>query len=166
MPTDWNAIAAYLEQQRLLLVSAESCTAGEVAALMARMDASARWLQCSFVIDHPGAENLVLGVAETTIRRFGATSEQVALETAIAALDQSSANFAIANVGHAASGRVCFAWAMLAAGWVRSSTETRLFRGSADEVRRLAADYAVEQLPARHQELTRREQDELRRRFA
>lgn len=166
MATDWNAIAAYLEEQRLLLVSAESCTAGEVAALMGAMEGSARWLQCSFVIDEPGAVSEVLGVAETTVRRFGAASEQVALETAIAALDHSSANFSIANVGHADSGRVCFAWAILAAGWVRSSTETRLFRGGAGEVRRMAAEHAVSQLQSRHQELARREREELRRRFA
>ncbi|MBP0599196.1 CinA family protein [Herbaspirillum sp. LeCh32-8] len=166
MPTDWNAIAVYLQQQRLLLASVESCTSGEVAARLGAMDASARWLQCSFVIDGPGAERQVLGVAQTTLQRFGRTSEEVAMEAAIAALDQSSANFALANVGHADSGRVCFAWAMLAAGWVRTCTETLLFRGGADEVRRMVADHAVAQLPARHQELARREQEELRRRFA
>lgn len=166
MLIDWNTIATYVQQQRLLLVSAESCTAGEVAALLGALEGSARWLQCSFVVDQPGAEHLVLGVADTTIRRFGAASEEVAVEAAIAALDQSSANFAIANAGHAASGRVCFAWAMLAAGWVRTSTATCTLRGDVAEVRRLAAEYAVSQLPLRHQALMLGEREELRSRFA
>lgn len=164
--TDWNAIANYLGEQRLSLVSVESCTAGEVAALLGAMEGSACWLQCSFVVDGPGAESLVLGVATTTVRRFGAASEEVAVEAAIAALDQSSANFAIANVGHSASGHVCFAWVMLAAGWVRSSAETRSFDGDVEDVRRRAAEYAIAKLPECHQELLRREREELRRRFA
>jgi PncC family amidohydrolase len=166
MTTDWNAIGAYLEDHGLVLASAESCTAGAVAQLLGGLEGGGRWLQCSFIVDAPHAEQLVLGVSEASIRRHGLVSEPVAVEMAIAALDHSNANLAIANVGRAETGAVCFAWAMLAAGWVRSSATTRVFQGSPDEVRRMAAQFAIAELPARHQELVRREQEELRRRFA
>jgi PncC family amidohydrolase len=152
----------YLNAHDLQVVTAESCTAGLVAAKLGAIPGCGDWLDCSYVTYSPQAKNRILGVRFDTIERCNLTSEAVAREMAEGALQASPANVAISNTGVAGPGpgeggipvgTVCFGWAFRHDGQVRVFTETRHFDGDRNAVREAAADHAIARIPALHAQL-------------
>lgn len=154
-----QGIVDYLKDNELVLATAESCTAGLVASELARVPGSGGCLDCGLAVYSPESKNRYLQVRFETMDRYGLTSEQVALEMALGALNRNSADAAIANTGLAGPGpgddgtpvgTICFAWAFRCGDKTYSFTETRCFDGERNEVRLIAAHYSLEQLPYYH----------------
>ncbi len=145
--------ARFMEQHRLRLVTAESCTAGLIAATLADIPGAGALLDCAFVVYSPEAKHRCVGVSETTLTRCNLTSEAVAREMALGAARRSPANVAIANTGvtdavddEIPAGTQCFAW-VFKTGTADAHpvvySETRRFNGDRHTLRRAAADYAL-----------------------
>jgi PncC family amidohydrolase len=150
-------VVSFLSSRGLKLATAESCTAGYIASLVSSVPGSGSCLDVGFVTYSPSGKAGFLGVRKETMDRYGLTSEQVAKEMAEGALLQEacSADVAVANTGVADAapgdgpppGTQCFAWAWRARdGEIVTFTETRVFEGERNEVRRAAALYALSRL--------------------
>ena len=149
-----RAAARFLEDNKLVLVTAESCTAGLIASRVAAAPGAGRVLESAFVVYDPKVKHRYLGVKKSTLERFNLTSEAVALEMARGALAQSDANLAIANTGVAddsdpaiPAGTQCFAWGFRDGSRTQVFTETKRFAGERNAIREAAADYALERVP-------------------
>lgn len=151
-------VVNFLSKYNLRLTTAESCTAGLIASLVADFSGSGSVLDCGFLVYSPQAKNRCLGVSLQTIERYGLTSEEVAREMAIGALQKSCADNALANVGLAEAddgmdGVQCFACAIRLNGHQGVVSETLQFDGPRNEVRQAAARYALLQLPYYYERL-------------
>ncbi|MGZ9893812.1 CinA family protein [Bordetella bronchiseptica] len=152
--------ALYMQEQRLTLVTAESCTAGLIASLLAEEPGAGALLDCAYVVYSPQAKTRCLGVAPDMLRRHNLTSEAVARAMALGAARHSDANVAIANTGVAdepadgtPAGTQCYAW-LFKAGPADAQptvyTETARFDGARNTIRRDSARYALQRLPHYH----------------
>lgn len=167
IPMQLKKLLAYLKEHDLVVATAESCTAGLIAGRMADASGVGSSLQVGFVVYSPEAKCHCLGVSSQTIERFGLTSEEVAREMALGALERSDASIAVADTGLAdappegsdiPAGTVCFAWAVRDNGEARVFSETKRFDGSRNVVRRSAADHALERVPHYYEEAGKPEQ--------
>lgn len=150
-------IANYLVENDLKLATAESCTAGLAISELSRIPGVGKAIDCGLGVYSPEAKNRYLNVSFETIDKYGLTSEAVALEMAIGALNNNNADVAIANTGIAGPGggdddipigTVCFSWAFRLGDSTYQYAETRQFDGDRNEVRLAAAHYVLEQIPA------------------
>ncbi len=133
-----------------MLSTAESCTGGMVAAAMTSIAGSSAWFERGFVTYSNQSKVEMLGVAPDVIGQHGAVSIETAAAMAQGALAASHAQIAlsitgIAGPGGAVDGKpvgtVCFGWA--GEGLV-TATETCLFAGDRDAVRRQSALHALQ----------------------
>jgi nicotinamide-nucleotide amidase len=152
-------VAAYMSDHGLVLTTAESCTAGLIAAHLADVRGAGSLLECAFVVYTPEAKQRRLGVKPETIAQFNLTSEEVAREMAQGALRHSGANVAIANTGvtdgtdpDIPAGTQCFAWFFAARDGQPEKllSETRRFSGGRNRIREDAAVHALSQIPVKH----------------
>jgi nicotinamide-nucleotide amidase len=150
----------FLEKYNLTLTTAESCTAGLMAAQMADFPGCGTVLESAYVVYSPNAKNRCLGVLYETIETYGLTSEEVAREMAVGALRASGASIVIANTGVAdgsaagvEKGTVCFACAMQIAEHQGVVSETMLFEGERNVIRQEAARFGLLQLPYYYERL-------------
>jgi PncC family amidohydrolase len=162
-----QSVLRYLQDNGLKLVTAESCTAGLIASMLADEPGSGSWLECAFVTYSPQAKVALLGVRQETIDRYNLTSEEVAREMAEGALKASRANVAIADTGVAGpgageggipAGTICFAWAFERDGGVQTFSETRKFDGDRNAIRQAGAEYAIARIWQHHNEAVREKQ--------
>ncbi len=142
----------FLVAQKLTLATAESCTAGMQASMLADVPGCGSVLQTGYVVYSKESKQMCLGVSLHTIELFGLTSEEVAREMATGALKRSKAKIALANTGLAESddalnGVVCFACAMKCQGQAVVVSETLRFEGDRNDVRRAAARYGLLRIP-------------------
>lgn len=112
-------VGAALQQHRLLLVTAESCTGGGIAAAITDIAGSSAWFECGFVTYSNRAKQQLLGVPEALLAQHGAVSEAVVAAMTAGALANSGAQLAVAVSGIAGPGggspvkpvgSVWFAW--------------------------------------------------------
>jgi nicotinamide-nucleotide amidase len=92
-------VAADMQQHRLMLVSAESCTGGWIAKTLTDLSGSSAWFDAGVVTYSYEAKESLLGVRRGTLERTGAVSEETALEMASGALDRFRAGVAVAVTG-------------------------------------------------------------------
>ena len=152
------SIADYLKQKSLLLSTAESCTAGQMIALLASIPGAGALLESGYVVYSPEAKQRILHVDGETIKTFGLTSEEVAWEMARGAIDGGPANIAIATTGVAGPdpidgiepGTVCIAWIFEYQSRSFSFTQTRHFIGSRLEGQIAASLHALTLIPHFH----------------
>ena len=155
-------VAAYMHEQSLTLVTAESCTAGLIAATLADIPGAGALLDCAFVAYSPQAKQQCLGVSARTLQRHNLTSEAVAREMALGAARNSPANVAISNTGvtddtddEIPAGTQCYAW-VFKAGPADASpavyTETMRFIGDRNTIRRASAGHALARLVDYHRQ--------------
>lgn len=148
----------FLARNNLVMTTAESATAGLIAALVADIPGCAAVFDSGFVVYSVDAKKSQLGVDPQTIERFGLTSEEVAREMARGALARSGATIALANTGMASAdseldGVMCFACAMEVAGHIAAVSETVKFEGERNKVRTAAARHALLHLPDYYERL-------------
>lgn len=134
-----------------MIATAESCTGGLVAGAITAISGSSAWFERGFVTYSNLAKEQQLGVAPSTIERFGAVSEEAALEMAQGALRGAPAQWAVAVTGIAGPeggspdkpvGTVWFAWA----GPHHLQTLKRQFDGDRTAVREASVRVALEGL--------------------
>jgi nicotinamide-nucleotide amidase len=122
-------------------VTAESCTAGEIASSLAGVPGSGPCFDVGFVTYSPTGKAGFLGVRNETMDEYGLTSEPVAREMTEGALQQEacSADVAVSSTGVAdevpsggpPAGTQCFAWSYrMLDGRLGTFSETRLFNGA------------------------------------
>ncbi len=138
-----------MRQQRLTLVTAESCTGGWVGEVVTAVPGSSQWYDRGFITYSNAAKMALLGVQPETLDRWGAVSEQTVREMAEGALSHSDANIALSVSGIAGPGggspnkpvgTVCFGWA------VRSGpvwSQVRHFPGDRQMIRRQAVQASL-----------------------
>lgn len=153
-------VVNFLRKYQLKLTTAESCTAGLMAALIAGISGSGEVLDSGYVTYSPIAKQKCLRVDAQTIATFGLTSEEVAREMAMGALLASGADIALSNTGltdtegeSGEEGVLCFACAMTLADHSGVVSETVHFSGARSEVRVAAAHHALLQLPYYYERL-------------
>jgi nicotinamide-nucleotide amidase len=110
-----------LKAHGLMLTLAESCTGGMVAQTITEVAGSSAWFDRGFVTYSNAAKTEMLGVSTETLEKFGAVSEQTAVEMASGALLHSHAHISASITGIAGPsggsvekpvGLVWFAWAI------------------------------------------------------
>lgn len=151
-------LCRFMSAQSLLLATAESCTAGLIAAHLADVPGAGSLLDCAFVVYSPEAKQRVLSVSEETLAHYNLTSEEVAREMAQGVLSYTQATVIIANTGVTddtdpaiPAGTQCFAWLFRGRdGPDRLFSETRQFSGDRNQIREDAAVYALMQIPDLH----------------
>jgi nicotinamide-nucleotide amidase len=98
IPDLWLELAASLGERCIasetVLVGAESCTGGLIAATITSVSGSSAWFDRGFTTYSNDAKVAMLGVREATIRALGAVSEETASEMARGALANSNATLA------------------------------------------------------------------------
>ena len=131
------------------LVTAESCTGGWVAMALTAVAGSSDWFERGYVTYSNAAKREDLGVAEATLARHGAVSEQTAREMAAGALNKGGGQVALAITGVAGPtggtpakpvGTVCFAWT----DGSKMVSETKRFDGDRERVRRQSVERSLQ----------------------
>ena len=93
------ALAHALRERGWMMVSAESCTGGLIAAACTAVAGSSDWFERGFVTYSNDAKTDMLGVDAALINAHGAVSAEVAQAMAEGALAHSLADLAVAVTG-------------------------------------------------------------------
>ena len=88
-----------LKQRQLQLVTAESCTGGQLAQTITSVPGASTWFERGFITYSNLSKQQMLGVDETLLNRYGPVSEEVVLAMAGGALNKSPASVSIAITG-------------------------------------------------------------------
>ena len=92
-------VSEKLRKKGWMLVTAESCTGGMIAAAMTDLSGSSSVFERGFVTYSNQAKMDCLGVSPETLKKYGSVSQQTAIEMAQGALDNSQAKVSIAVTG-------------------------------------------------------------------
>lgn len=146
-----------LERLGARIACAESCTGGLLAAAFTSVEGSSRWFEAAYITYSNEAKQQDLNVSVETLKRYGAVSEETAIEMVNGVLERlSQASYAVSITGVAGPGggteakpvgMVCFAFAKrLTSGGIHSDAQTRHFIGTRGQVRQQAVDYVLDTL--------------------
>lgn len=149
-----ESLISYLQDNKLKLAVAESCTAGQIAALLGEHEGCGDCLEVGYVVYSATAKKALLGVTQEVIDKFTLTSEAVAKQMVVGAIKRSKASIGIATTGLIGDkpmdgiepGTVCFAWAAVYNKKIQTKTETVHFDGPRKKLQILAACYALKEL--------------------
>ncbi|MGC1854642.1 MAG: CinA family protein [Candidatus Aquirickettsiella sp.] len=96
---DAKKLGDKLKQHHLQLVTAESCTGGQLAQTITSVPGASTWFERGFVTYSNLSKQQMLGIDESLFKRCGPVSEEIVLAMAKGALDKSSAHISIAITG-------------------------------------------------------------------
>jgi nicotinamide-nucleotide amidase len=139
----------------VVLGTAESCTAGGIAAAITEVAGSSRWFDGGYVTYSNAAKQRMLGVSPQTLAREGAVSAAVVREMVAGVVSAGAVDWAVAVSGIAGPdggspekpvGLVWFAWGERGA---EAEVDSRVFPGGRQEVRSATVRHALEGLIAR-----------------
>jgi nicotinamide-nucleotide amidase len=148
-------VGRLIARQKIMLVTAESCTGGWIAEAVTSVAGSSAWFERGFVSYSNQAKQDMLGVSADTLNRFGAVSEEVVLEMARGAVQRSKAHLSVAVSGIAGPdggtlekpvGTVWVAWGQKLG---YAEAECFLFSGDRQAVREQTVIRALQGLIAR-----------------
>lgn len=94
-----QGILEALKAANMSIITAESCTAGMIAAVFSRCDGAGALMHGGFVTYTKAQKALALGVSPRLLEQHGAVNEPAALEMAAGALHRSPATLSIAVTG-------------------------------------------------------------------
>lgn len=145
----------FLKSNRLVITTAESCTAGKIITLLSEVEGSGSFIDSGYIVYSPEAKQRLLKVRAYTIETFNLTSCEVAREMAQGALCDSAADVAVATTGILGpddvegipAGTVCFAWGYRTPRGLRLFSRKERFTGSREQVQMYAAEHALKCLP-------------------
>lgn len=149
------ALAAELKAHGRRIATAESCTGGWIAKVCTDLAGSSAWFERGYVSYSNESKQELLGVRPALIHRFGAVSAEVAAAMAAGARQRADVDYALSVSGVAGPdggspdkpvGTVCFGWALTDS---ESETETLLFVGDRDAIRRQTVAYALKGILSR-----------------
>lgn len=137
-----------------MFACAESCTGGLLAAAMTSLPGSSAWFDRGFVTYSNIAKMQQLNVNAETLDRFGAVSEETAIEMAAGVLDAAPGVFlSISTTGIAGPdggtpgkpvGMVCFGFSQRAAQGVTTRAVTKVFEGDRTQIRAASVVFALQ----------------------
>lgn len=148
-------VGKMLSTARKTVVTAESCTAGLLSAMLTETPSSSAYFQGGWVVYSNKMKTENLGVPSGLIRKEGAVSEAVARKMAEGALKKAKSDFALALTGIAGPGggspekKVGTVWIALAQKKglkIQSYAKKNLFSGDRALVRERAAKTALNML--------------------
>jgi nicotinamide-nucleotide amidase len=87
------------KRKKLLVATAESCTAGLVAGTLTEVPGVSSMLDRGFITYSNEAKQEMLGVAKATLDKFGAVSKETAIEMAKGALARAPVDLTISVTG-------------------------------------------------------------------
>ena len=90
--------------RKLTIATAESCTAGLVAAALTEIPGSSDVVDRGYVTYSNEAKHAMLGVTLSTLDTFGAVSRETATAMAVGALENADVDLAVAITGIAGPG--------------------------------------------------------------
>lgn len=102
--SDAKKLGHKLKFLQLKLVTAESCTGGQLAQTITSVPGASKWFECGFVTYSILSKQQLLGIDESLLKQYGSVSEEVVLAMAKGALNKSSVQVSIAITGIAGSG--------------------------------------------------------------
>lgn len=97
-------VGSLLERRGRTLATAESCTAGLLAAAVTGVPGSSAWFRGGLVVYSDDLKQRLAGVAAATLTRHGAVSAEVASELALGARERCGADYGIGITGVAGPG--------------------------------------------------------------
>jgi nicotinamide-nucleotide amidase len=142
-------LSQILRQKKLMLTTAESCTAGMISAAITDLPGSSDILERGFITYSNQSKIDLLGVYATTLEAHGAVSEQTACAMAEGALRQSKGDVAVAVTGIAgpsggsAEKPVGLVFISVSLRGYETRVWKHLFKGNRADIRRAAALEAV-----------------------
>lgn len=149
-------LAELLTKHDKQLTVAESCTGGWVAKELTDLAGSSAWFERGFVTYSNQAKHEMLGVLESTLKTYGAVSEETVTEMAIGALKNSHADFSLSISGIAGPsggsaekpvGLVWFSWAAQENKKYKTLvTDKKIFTGDRNSVRQQAVEYVLNEI--------------------
>jgi nicotinamide-nucleotide amidase len=94
-----SSVVAKLKDRNLSVVTAESCTAGLLAALLSKAEGAGEVLKGGFVCYAKEQKTIALGVPADLLESKTAVAGEVATAMAVGALEHSTADIALAVTG-------------------------------------------------------------------
>lgn len=91
---------AFVDHQKTL-VTAESCTGGEIASRFTAIPGASKYFKGSIITYATSSKNDVLGIPATLIEEHSVVSEEITLQMALKAREMFKADIAIATTGNA-----------------------------------------------------------------
>lgn len=145
-----------LQRLQARMACAESCTGGLLAAALTHIAGASRWFEGGYITYSNEAKQSDLGVSAETLKRYGAVSEETAIEMANGVLERlAQVQYAVSITGVAGPdggteskpvGMVCFAFAQrLENGGVHSDAVTHHFTGDREQIREQAVSFVLDQ---------------------
>ena len=92
-------IASYLRKNKFSLAIAESCTGGLISSRMTDLSGSSEFIFANFVTYSNEAKMKYLNVSSETLEKYGAVSEQTAMEMVDGLSKNTGCDVAIATTG-------------------------------------------------------------------
>ncbi len=141
-------IVGLLQEKKLTLATAESCTGGMLASRIIDVPGVSEVFKAGFVTYANEAKQNLLGVKEDTLAQFGAVSEQTAREMVLGAIKAAKADMAVATTGIAGPGggtkEKPVGLVYIACGSADDIIVERcLFSGSRKEIRQASVEHAL-----------------------
>lgn len=99
-----SGIVADFTARKLMIATAESCTAGLIAGAITEIAGSSNVLDRGFVTYSNEAKQQMIGVSPETLKAHGAVSRLTAIEMAEGAISNSAATVSVAVTGIAGPG--------------------------------------------------------------
>lgn len=94
-----SSVVLRLKNRKLSVVTAESCTAGLLSALLSKAEGAGEVLKGGFVCYAKDQKTIALGVPADLLNQKTAVAGEVASAMALGALEQSNADIALAVTG-------------------------------------------------------------------
>lgn len=141
-------IAQELTNRKKTITTAESCTGGLLSAALTSVAGSSAYFQRGFVVYSNQSKTQLLNVLPSTIRAYGAVSEETAREMALGALLATRNDYALSITGVAGPdggsektpvGTVWFGFATKQRIWAKKYQ----FEGDRNQIRQQAVQYAL-----------------------
>ena len=146
-----QTLSQLLTDQSLTLSVAESCTGGNLSALLTSVSGSSTYFDRGYIAYSNQAKMDMLDVDAEVLERFGAVSEQTALEMVNGVIQNSHSDVAVSITGIAGPtggtvekpvGMVCFGFCVKDKHFVK----TQHFSGDRETVVANSVDFAIQTL--------------------
>lgn len=141
-------IVGLLQEKKVTLATAESCTGGMLASRIIDVPGVSEVFKAGFVTYANEAKQNLIGVKEDTLAQFGAVSEQTAREMVLGAIKAAKADMAVATTGIAGPGggtkEKPVGLVYIACGSADDIIVERcLFNGNRKEIRQASVEHAL-----------------------
>lgn len=142
------SLVELLIKNKMKLATAESCTGGLIAQKITSVSGASECFDCGVVTYSNEQKHKLLGVSNETLQKFGAVSEQTALEMCKGVKELANADFGISVTGIAGPGGgtpekpVGTVWIGICGKNVHRA-EKFLFDGDRNQVREKTSDMAL-----------------------